>query len=77
MMRIVDLDEDTAALILQRLAPSELGRLSCVSRWFRSLCQHPALWEDFSRARWTTLTPDLVPDEGTPAAHASTKLPSI
>ena len=76
MMRIIDLDEDTAALILQKLAPSEVGRLACVSRWLRKVCQNPALWEHFSKARWKTLTPDLIPNEGKQAAHASAKLPS-
>ena len=74
-MHILDLDDDTAAHILQQLAPSELGRLSCVSRRFWKLCQRPALWEQFCRARWTTLTPDLIPGEGISAVLA--KLPRI
>ena len=64
MAVILDMDETTAALILQHLAPSDLARLSCVSRWFRKLCQTPALWEPCCKARWTTLRPDLVPDKG-------------
>ncbi len=76
MASILDLDKNTAALILQQLAPSDLGRLSCVSRWLRKVCQDPALWEYFCKTRWTTLTPDLIPNKGEQAAHESAKLPS-